>query len=75
MWGKGRIIHHENLYDLVKSLKEKKSGDSLERERRSLKEAWERQKNYYIEDIEYLIRAVEKLTDMIREVSRMFEED
>lgn len=75
MWGKGRIIHHENLYDLVKSLKEKKFGDSLERERRSLKEAWERQKNYYIEDIEYLIRAVEKLTDMIREVSRMFEED
>lgn len=44
-------------------------------EPRSLKEAWERQKNYYIEDIEYLIRAVEKLTDMIREVSRMFEED
>lgn len=38
MWGKGRIIHHENLYDLVKSLKEKKSGDQPgERNCRSLK--------------------------------------
>mgnify|MGYP000158124741 CR=1 FL=1 len=33
MWGKGRIIHHENLYDLVESLKEKKPGDSLEAEK------------------------------------------
>ena len=47
MWGKGRIIHHENLYDLVESLKEKKPGDSLEAEKQSLKEAWERQKRYY----------------------------
>ena len=35
MWGKGRIIHHENLYDLVESLKEKKPGDSLEAESRA----------------------------------------
>lgn len=37
MWGKGRIIHHENLYDLVESLKEKKPGDSLEAEKQSLR--------------------------------------
>ena len=29
MWGKGRILHHENLYDIVKSLREKQPGDSL----------------------------------------------
>ena len=73
MWGKGRIIHHENLYDLVESLKEKKPGDSLEAEKQSLKEAWERQKRYYADDIEYLIRAVEKLRNLICEVSDMFE--
>ena len=73
MWGKGRIIHHENLYDLVESLKEKKPGDSLEAEKQSLKEAWERQKQYYVDDIGYLIRTAEKLTDLICEVSDMFE--
>lgn len=65
MWGKGRIIHHENLYDLVERLKEKKPGDSLEAEKQSLKEAWERQKRYYADDIEYLIRAAEKLRNLI----------
>ena len=73
MWGKGRIIHHENLYDLVESLKEKKPGDSLEAEKQSLREAWERQKQYYVDDIGYLIRTAEKLTDLICEVSDMFE--
>lgn len=61
MWGKGRIIHHENLYDLVESLKEKKPGDSLEAEKQSLKEAWDRQKHCYVDDVEYLIRAAENL--------------
>ena len=73
MWGKGRIIHHENLYDLVESLKEKKPGDSLEAEKQSLKEAWDRQKHCYVDDVEYLIRAAEKLTNLICEVSDMFE--
>ena len=73
MWGKGRIIHHENLYDLVERLKEKKPGDSLEAEKQTLREAWERQKHYYADDIEYLIRAVEKLRNLICEVSDMFE--
>ena len=73
MWGKGRIINHENLYDLVESLKEKKPGDSLEAEKQSLREAWERQKQYYVDDIGYLIRTAEKLTDLICEVSDMFE--
>ena len=47
--------------------------DSLEAEKQSLKEAWERQKRYYADDIEYLIRAAEKLRNLICEVSDMFE--
>ena len=68
MWGKGRIIHHENLYDLVESLKEKKPGD-----KQIIKEALERHKRYYAYDIEYLSRAAEKLRNLICEVSDMFE--
>ena len=33
----------------------------------------ERQKRYYADDIEYLIRAAEKLRNLICEVSDMFE--
>ena len=51
----------------------KKPGDGLEAEKQSLKEAWERQKCYYADDIEYLIRAAEKLRNLICEVSDMFE--
>ena len=74
MWGKGRIIHHENLYDIVKSLREKRAGDSLEPEHALLKEAWKRQSGYYVDDIEYLIRAAGKLKDMLHEAVLMFEE-
>ncbi len=61
MWGKGRILHHENLYELVERLKNKEiDKDSLELEQRQLEEVWERQCAYYKVDIEYLIRAVTK---------------
>lgn len=72
MWGKGRILHHENLYELVSRLKNKKSGESLEKEKQMLEEAWERQSTYYREDIEYLIRAVTKFLEMLKEVSGQF---
>lgn len=42
MWGKGRILHHENLYELVGRLKNKEiDKDSLELEQRQLEEIWE----------------------------------
>ena len=72
MWGKGRILHHENLYELVSRLKNKKSGESLEKEKQMLEEAWERQSIYYREDIEYLIHAVTKFLEMLKEVSGQF---
>ena len=64
---------YQGMYSRLESLKEKKPGDSLEAEKQSLREAWERQKQYYVDDIGYLIRTAEKLTDLICEVSDMFE--
>lgn len=76
MWGKGRILHHENLYELVKRLKNKKiDKDSLELEQRQLEEVWERQCAYYKDDIEYLIRAVTKFSEMLQETIVLFEEN
>ena len=76
MWGKGRILHHENLYELVERLKNKKiDKDSLELEQRQLEEVWERQCTYYKDDIEYLIRAVTKFSEMLQETVVLFEEN
>lgn len=76
MWGKGRILHHENLYELVKRLKNKKiDKDSLELEQRQLEEVWERQCAYYKDDIEYLIRAVTKFSETLQETIVLFEEN
>ena len=76
MWGKGRILHHENLYELVERLKNKKvDKDSLELEQRQLEEVWERQCAYYKDDIEYLIRAVTKFSEMLQETVVLFEKN
>lgn len=76
MWGKGRILHHENLYELVERLKNKEiDKDSLELEQRHLEEVWERQCAYYKDDIEYLIRAVTKFSEMLQETIVLFEEN
>lgn len=76
MWGKGRILHHENLYELVERLKNKEiDKDSLELEQRQLEEVWERQCAYYKDDIEYLIRAVTKFSEMLQETVVLFEKN
>lgn len=76
MWGKGRILHHENLYELVERLKNKKiDKDSLELEQKQLEEVWERQCAYYKDDIEYLIRAVTKFSEMLQETAVLFEKN
>ena len=56
----------------MERLKEKKPGDSLGGKAEP-QEAWGRQKRYYADDIEYLIRAAKKLRNLICEVSDMFE--
>lgn len=66
-WGYGRIIHHENLYDLVVSLKEKnklqKAGErpDLEEEYKILLQAANAQEQCYRDDIDYMASSVEKL--------------
>ena len=66
-WGYGRIIHHENLYDLVVSLKEKnklqKAGErpDLEEEYKTLLQAAKAQEQCYRDDIDYMASSVEKL--------------
>ena len=76
MWGKGRILHHENLYEFVERLKNKEiEKDSLELEQRQLEEVWERQCAYYKDDIEYLIRAVTKFSEMLQETVVLFEKN
>mgnify|MGYP000342588845 FL=1 len=66
-WGYGRIIHHENLYDLVVSLKEKnklqKAGErpDQEEEYKILLQAANAQEQCYRDDIDYMASSVEKL--------------
>ena len=66
-WGYGRIIHHENLYDLVVSLKKKnklqKAGErpDLEEEYKTLLQAAKAQEQCYRDDIDYMASSVEKL--------------
>lgn len=72
MWGKGRIIHHENLYRIVHVLKErlkKKDGDVDLNEMISLlDEALSRQIKCYKGDIQHLLRSVGKMNQMMKEV-------
>ena len=66
-WGYGRIIHHENLYDLVVSLKEKnklqKAGErpDQEEEYKILLQAANAREQCYRDDIDYMASSVEKL--------------
>ena len=71
-WGAGRIVHHENLFELVASLKEKhqKAGGQtadLERERRALLKVAENQEQCYREDIQYMENSVGKLTALMED--------
>ena len=63
----GSPLHHENLYDLVVSLKEKnklqKAGErpDLEEEYKILLQAANAQEQCYRDDIDYMASSVEKL--------------
>lgn len=74
MWGAGRIMHHENLYGIVQTLKKRltesgpQGGHMLEEEIRRLEAALRRQTAYYIDDLRYLSRAVQKTDGMLEEI-------
>ena len=62
-WGRGRIVHHENLYDLVAQLMNKYHQGAMEfaNEIAELERVVERQKDYLRDDIEYMMQSTEKM--------------
>ena len=62
-WGRGRIVHHENLYDLVASLMDKYHQGAMDfaNEIAELERVVERQKDYLRDDIEYMLQSTEKM--------------
>lgn len=74
-WGWQRIIHHEDLYHLVKSLKEKAGNEKadLSEEILFLETALLRQQRLYKEDIEYMKMSVGDVCQILDEAKVLFE--
>lgn len=72
-WGNGRIIHHENLFGLVQSLKEKLAAgcSDLTEEHEALKGVAEGQEQCFKDDIHYMENSVGKLSAGLRECLHM----
>ena len=70
-WGRGRIVHHENLYDLVASLMDKYHQGAMDfaNEIAELERVVERQKDYLRDDIEYMLQSTEKMLLLLREAN------
>lgn len=68
-WGYGRIIHHENLYEVVRSLIDKlvSDGENVDtaHELSVLTEARERQQKYLVLDIRNTTQYVREITEVI----------
>ena len=72
-WGAGRIVHHENLYQLVQKLKRKASSDTtdFEEELRILNRVRKNQEECYKSDLEYMIRETENIIQNLKRISAM----
>ena len=70
-WGRGRIVHHENLYDLVASLMDKYHQGAMDfaNEIAELERVVERQKDYLRDDVEYMLQSTEKMLLLLREAN------
>ena len=70
-WGRGRIVHHENLYDLVAQLMDKYHQGAMDfaDEIAELERVVERQKDYLRDDIEYMLQSTEKMLLLLREAN------
>lgn len=71
-WGAGRIVRHENLFDVVQQLKEKlrQENPDLTEELFILRRVGENQKKCYLDDIEYMIHAFEKMIQQLKEINQ-----
>lgn len=79
-WGAGRIIRHENLFGLVADLKRayEKAGShraELENEYEKLRKVAENQEQCYRDDIRYMEASVEKLSVLMEECLRAFDQE
>ena len=72
-WGAGRIVHHENLYQLVQKLKRKQETgtSSFEEALRMLNQVRKNQEACYRSDLEYMIRETENIMDSLKEIQNM----
>ena len=72
-WGRGRIVHHENLYDLVAQLMDKyhQGAMNFASEIAELEKVAERQKDYLKDDIEYMLQSTEKMLLLLREANEL----
>ena len=68
VWGAGRIVHHENLFGLVRSLREKlrQANPDLEAEKERLRQVEENQMVCYRDDIEYMIHNIKKMVNTMK---------
>lgn len=71
-WGTGRIVHHQNLFHLVESLKAKagKENPDIREEYDILVRARANQLNCYGDDIRYMITSAGKLLEAIRQAGQ-----
>ena len=72
-WGAGRIVRHENLFQLVQGLKQKvnRKEPDLTEEYGCLKQVEQNQTACYRDDIRYLIHETENLIQMIEKAKDM----
>ena len=68
-WGAGRIVHHENLFHLVRSLKnrEPRPETDFREELRILTRVENNQKACYESDLVYMIRETEYIMKILKE--------
>lgn len=73
-WGYGRIIGHEDLFDVVTNLLEKEriGNTDLQNEIRALEKACERQSALYQEEIRSLTTHTEKIQRLLKEAGKDF---
>lgn len=68
-WGAGRILRHENLFSLVQSLKARtgENDPDFTKELETLRQVEKNQMACYVDDIEYMIHAMEKIIGSLKE--------
>ena len=72
-WGAGRIVHHENLFQLVQKLKKKSvPGEAdFDEELRILNRVRKNQEECYKSDLEYMIRETENIINSLKKIQQM----